>query len=138
MKTGHEIEGDIMGFIKGLPLSSAIGGSVYRSGVRPRGSETEDLVVIFTTGDGAQFQSGVVTLNIYVPDIYPYGKGTPVENIARTETLERAVVDSIESLRGLAKLGGYRITLRDTVHTIRDAELKQSIVVARLNYQHFI
>ena len=86
-KTSKQIQGDIYNLLKGSALCSMISGDVYRSGYRPRDSRLEDAVVIFTTGLPDQIQTGVVTVNIYVPDIDPYQNGVLVEDGERTETI---------------------------------------------------
>lgn len=132
MKTGHEIESDIYGFLKGSALKAALNGGLYRKGTRPRDSQMEDLMVIFTSSDADQVQSGVVTLNAYIPDIYPSGNGVPVEDIARCEAVERLMCDEITGWRtGMSK---YKFKLDSAVHTQRDEEIHQSFVVARIRF----
>lgn len=132
IKTGHQIEGDIYNLLKTSAVASMIGGNVYRKGMRPRDSKTEDMVVIFTSSDAEQIQDSTVTINIYVPDIYPYDNGIPVENGARCEALESALQSVLDSVRVSTD---YLITLKDAIHTQRDEEIQQSFVVARLRLQ---
>ena len=87
-KTGKQIQGDIYRFLKNSTLAEQISGEVYRSGIRPRDSQQEDAVVTFTAGLPDQIQTGVVTINIYVPDIDFDDNGTWVEDGARTEEME--------------------------------------------------
>ena len=73
-KTGKQIQSDVLALLKSSTLPSIISGKVYRKGCRPRDSKAEDAIVIFTTGLPGQIQTGVVTINIYCPDIDPYEK----------------------------------------------------------------
>ena len=68
-KTGKQIQGDIRKLLMDSTLYTKISGEVYRNGYRPRDSRREDAVVIFTAGMPEQIQTGVVTINIFVPDI---------------------------------------------------------------------
>lgn len=68
-KTGKQIQGDIYQLLKDSTLYTLISGEVYRNGYRPRDSRKEDAVVTFTAGFPTEIQEGVVTVNIYVPDI---------------------------------------------------------------------
>ena len=133
MKTGHEIESDIFGFLKGSALTADLDGGLYRSGTRPRDSKAEDLVVIFTSSDAEQVQSGVVTLNAYVPDIYLSDNGVPIENIARCEEVEGLMRDEVTAWK--AGMSSYKFKLNTAIHTQRDEDIHQSFVVARLGFQ---
>lgn len=75
-KTGKQIQGDIRKLLMDSTLYTQISGEVYRNGYRPRDSRKEDAVVIFTAGLPEQIQTGVVTINIFVPDIDCDDNGT--------------------------------------------------------------
>ena len=92
-KTSKQIKGDVYRLLQDSVLSGMISGEVYRSGYRPRDSNREDAVVIFTTGLPDEVQTGVVTVNIYVPDTDLYGNGVLVEDGQRTEEIERLAND---------------------------------------------
>ncbi len=125
-----------MALLAGSPLSEAISGKVYRAGLRPRDSREEDLIVIFTTGFPGQIQTGVVTLNLYVPDIDPYDdNGVFVEDTRRCEELEQAVAVWVESLT--AAVSNYRFRLQQTIYTEAEPEINQHFVVAKLQYEYF-
>ena len=146
-KTGKEIERDVFtllksslivtgrGVIGAVDRVDGINGGVYRSGQRPRDSKLEDMVVIFTTATSSQFQEGVVTLNIYVPDIYPYNDGVPRENGLRCEQLERLAQDSVDALT--ADLSDYLFSVEPSrvIHTQREEEIHQSFVVVPLFFR---
>lgn len=67
-KTGDEIELDVFNIITNSQLAKEIKGNVYREGTRDLNPMEEDIIVSFLTGLDGQFQTGSVTVNIYVPD----------------------------------------------------------------------
>lgn len=134
-KTGKQIQGDIYQLFKDSTLYTMISGDVYRRGYRPRDSRLEDAVVIFTTGMPDQIQMGVVTVNIFVPDIDPYDNGVLVENGERTEIIERLAADWVDSLS--ADISCYRFKLMQTIYTEKEAEINQHFVVVKLAYKYF-
>lgn len=141
-RTGKEIERDVYTLIRqsyivtgkdGVP---GIRGSVYRFGQRPKDSKAEDCVVIFTTATSEQFQQGVVTLNIYVPDIYPK-TGVPREDGARCEQIERLAQDSVDALTADRSDYLFSIERSRVIHTLREEEIGQSYVVVPLSFRRF-
>lgn len=132
-KTGHEIQGDILGLLKSSTLASVINGGVYRAGYRPRDSRLEDAVVIFTAGLPSQVQTGVVTVHIYVPDIEL--NGVWVEDGARAAALEAAAQAWTESLT--CAVSNYKFTVQQTVTTEAAPEIQQHFVVVMLRYEYF-
>lgn len=135
VKTSKQIQGDVYRLLKDSPLADMLSGDVYREGTRPRDSDKEDAVVIFTAGRTDQIQTGVVTLNIYVPDIAPYFNGVHVENTARCEAIEAAAQKWVESLT--AEVSCYKFELRETIHTTEAKEINQHFIVVRLGYKYF-
>lgn len=134
-KTGSQIQGDVYALLRGSSLSQLISGDVYRKGYRPRDSRKEDAVVIFTGGFADEIQEGVVTVNIYVPDIDPYRNGVLTENGDRTAELERAAADWVKTLT--ANLGGYVFRLSQTIYTEAEPDINQHFVVVKLRYRFF-
>jgi hypothetical protein len=134
-KTGKQVQGDIYGLLKGSTLYSMISGDVYRGGYRPRDSRLEDAVVIFTAGLPDQIQTGVVTVNIFVPDIDPYDNGVFVEDGRRTEEMELLAAEWVKSLS--AEVSCYKFRLMQTIHTEEEAEINQHFVVVKLGYNYF-
>ncbi len=134
MVTGQKVVTDMIGLLRGSSLVAALGGKVYRQGTRPRDSKAEDLVVIFTTGNADQFQSGVVTLNIYVPDLAVAENGVNVVDSARCEQLEGLALDFVQGLK--AYRSDYLFKLQDTIHTRRDEDIDQSFIVVRIRFKH--
>ena len=134
-KTGKQVQGDIYRLLKDSTLYTMISGEVYRSGNRPRDSKLEDAVVIFTTGIPDQIQTGVVTVNIFVPDIDPYQDGTLREDGERTEEMERLAQAWVDSLT--AEVSCYKFRLMQTIHTAEEADINQHFVVVKLAYEYF-
>lgn len=134
-KTGKQVQGDVYELLKDSTLFSMISGGVYRGGYRPRDSKQEDAVVIFTTGMSDQIQTGVVTINIFVPDIDPYDNGVLVEDGERTEAIERLAADWVDSLS--ADISCYRFKLMQTIYTEEESEINQHFVVVKLAYRYF-
>jgi len=134
-KTGKQIQGDVYSLLKASALSSMISGEVYRKGMRPRDSKLEDAVVIFTGGFAGEIQTGVVTVNIFVPDIDPRQDGVLTEDGGRTEELERAADEWVKTLT--ASRGCYRFRLAQTITTEEEPEINQHFVVVKLRYRFY-
>lgn len=134
-KTGKQVQGDIYRLLKGSTLYTMISGDVYRNGYRSRDSRLEDAVVIFTAGLPDQIQTGVVTVNIFVPDIDPYDNGVFVEDGQRTEELERLAQAWVDSLT--AAVSCYKFKLMQTIYTEEEADINQHFIVVKLGYEYF-
>ena len=134
-KTGKQVQGDIYRLFKGSTLYTMISGDVYRNGYRPRDSRLEDAVVIFTAGLPDQIQTGVVTVNIFVPDIDPYDNGVFVEDGQRTEELERLAQAWVDRLT--AAVSCYKFKLMQTIYTEEEADINQHFIVVKLGYEYF-
>ena len=129
-KTAKQVQTDIIALLRGSELAAEISGEVYRNGLRPRDSRLEDAVVIFTTGLPDEIETGVVTVNIYVPDIDPYENGVLVEDGERTEKLEILAQGWVDSLLGSGT--NYVFELRQTIYTEAEPDIKQHFVVVKL------
>lgn len=134
-KTAKQVEGDVRQLLQDSPLCSMISGSVYRNGLRPRDSRQEDAVVIFSTGLPSQIETGVVIVNIYVPDIDPYGNGVLVEDGQRVEQLETLSQEWVDNLTVADSC--YRFRLQQTIYTDSEPEIGQHVIVIRLLYEYF-
>lgn len=134
-RTSKEIQGDFLRLVKASPMADIINGGVYRHGMRPRDSKLEDITVSFVSGMASQMQTGIIALCIFVPDIDPYGNGVYVEDGARTEVLERAAQDWIDS--NPASGMDYALRLQDTITTVEEPDTKQHFVSVMLHYNLF-
>lgn len=133
--TSKKVEGDFRRFLIDSDLAKGLSGQVYRNGMRPRDSRKEDAVVIFTSGLPDEIQTGVITINIYVPDLDGNGTGVLEQDGQRLEEIERAAQDWVESLT--ANRSCYRISLRQSIHTMEEPEINQHFVVVKLGYSYF-
>jgi len=134
-RTASEIQGDVYDLLRKSDLAQGLSGSVYRRGYRPRDSRLEDAEVIFTTGTPGEIESGVVTINIYCPDIDPYNNGVMVENGQRISEIEKAADNWVKTL--VASRSNYLFSLKQTIHSVADREVKQHFVVIRLYYRYY-
>lgn len=138
-KTSKQIQGDVYRLLKNSTLSSMISGDVYRgdgkTSNRLRDSRKEDAVVIFTSGLSGDIQTGVVTVNIYVPDVDPYDNGVFVEDGQRAEEIERLANDWVNSLT--ADKSCYKFRLQQTIYTEAEPDINQHFIVVKLHYEFF-
>ncbi|MGL5913354.1 MAG: hypothetical protein ACRCZB_04250 [Bacteroidales bacterium] len=132
-KTGSEIQTEVMRLLQDSTLANAISGNIYRYGYRPKDSKTEDLIVVFTAADADQIQTGVVTINIYVPDIDM--NGVVVENGKRTSEVE-ALANAWAANLNLSQTD-YLFALQKAVFTMPESEIQQHFVVVKLKFDVF-
>lgn len=132
MKTSRQVQGDIYKLLRGSTLAKRLTGGVYRQGLRPRDSLKEDAVVVFTAGTSGQVQDGVVTVNIFVPDIDPRDDGALVEDTRRTEELEGLAQEWVDGM----KAPGYLFRLEGAIHTTWEPSISQHFVVVRIRWRY--
>lgn len=136
MKTASQIQGDIYNLLRAdAALCSMISGNVYREGYRPRDSRQEDIIVIFTTGEVGEIERGVITINIYVPDIDPYSNGVFVQDGKRTAEIEQAAAQWVQNLT--ADRTNYKFRLQQTIYTESEPDIHQHFVVISLRYDYY-
>lgn len=133
-KTASEIQGDVYELLRASDFAGMLTGGAYRAGFRPRDSKFEDAVVIFTTGTVGDIESGVVTVNVFCPDIDPCGNGVLVCDGERIAALEAGAAQWVESLT--ADKSDYLFRLKETIHTTEDPDINQHFVVIRLAYKY--
>lgn len=132
-KSEKNIEKDLFRLIKASPLAGMVSGKVYRAGMRPDNSNLEDIIVKFLVGTEGQVQSGVIILNIYVPDITQKGFTRKVENTARVEEIEDAVIAFVKGCDDTE----YLYEFDDTMLSLEVEEIGQHAISARIHYQRF-
>ena len=130
-KSEKNIEKDLFRLIKASPLATMVTGQVYRKGMRPENSKLEDIVVKFLAGFDGQIQSGIVVLSIYVPNITQLGCTRKVENTARVEELENAVLDFVKNCADTE----YLYEFEDSMTSLDVEEIDQHAINARIHYQ---
>lgn len=133
-KTHHQIQSDLYQLVLSSSLRTLVDGGVYLTGMRPRGSVAEDIVVAYVGGVAGEVQQAVAYINIYVADIDPWGNGVLVEDAERVQHLEAAAADFAATLT--CAVSDYRITLYEPIHTVEVEEMRQHCVVLplRLDY----
>lgn len=130
IKTAEDIERDLYRLIRASQLGQALRGSVYRSEMRPYAAESEDAVVKLLAGLDEQIQTGVIVVNIYIPDKLSRPDGRKVIDHARAAellTLVRAFVESSPPTE-------YRLTTDATPLLMYDDEIEQHFIYARIKY----
>ncbi|MDD7468335.1 MAG: hypothetical protein PUK60_01930 [Bacteroidales bacterium] len=137
MKTAKQIQEDVIDLLRGSTLREQVTGGVYPGGLRPRDSRLEDIEVIFTLGNPGQIESGVVTINVFCPDV-PEGltQGAKVENARRTREIERLLAEWVETLTP-ATTGGYLFTPASTILTLPEEETDQHFTSVKLKYRYY-
>lgn len=68
MKSDINIKDDLYKFIMASQISGAVTGKVVKTGVRPKNSTLEDVVISVVANVNGQIQEAVVNVNIYVAD----------------------------------------------------------------------
>lgn len=136
-KTAKQVQGDIYQLLKESRLTTQLSGGVYRgtpeSSYRPRDSQKEDAIVIFTAGKPGQVQTGAITINIYVPDIDPYNNGILAEDGKRTAEIEQLAQEWVDSL--IDNVYTYDFEQSDTIYTEAEPKINQHFVVVKLKYK---
>lgn len=128
-KTGLEIEQDIFLLIK---EANMVRGAVYVGGTRPFDRIGEDIVIRHLSGVdgwGGFDQTGIVVVNIHVPDL-THSESSLLPNVSRLRELERAMLNWIE----VYQAGAYRLRTDSTAEVIKDKE--EHIVSFRIRYRY--
>ena len=130
VKTEIEVERDFYSFIRNGSLGNAIRGEVYRPDMRPANAKTEDLIVKFLAGLDEQIQTGVVILNIYVPDA-KNTDGRMVRDAARIGVLQAAIRDFVDKNDETE----YWMESDGTPTSIKNEEIGQWCITARIHFR---
>jgi hypothetical protein len=131
-KTEMEIETDVFRIVRDSTLKTAIGGTIYRDGMRPKGAKTEDAVVKFLTGTDGQIQEGYVLVHVYVPDVpSAAGDGELVKNIARIKVLQSTINDQLSDIDN----NEYLFEIADTPKTYEEENIHQHFINVRIHYK---
>lgn len=129
MKSDIEIKDDLFQFIKNSPLALAVTGKICKTGVRPKGSDKEDVVISVIANLNGQIQEAVMNVNIYVADDIK-SDGQSHESTIRLRELCRIASETLEVGSG----DDYRFALESQrVLGVEDA--KVHVINNRLNYK---
>lgn len=128
-KTAEEVEGDIYTAVSKY-LKGRIDGEAYRRGARPTNrGDKEDAVVSFLSGLDGQVQTGVVVVNVYVPN-EKRGDSYSVKNVARSTAVARTLLNMLKEMR----ISGYDLRTERTVQTEEDNGATR--VTLRIKYKY--
>ncbi len=129
MKSDILIKDDVFTFVKQTPLASAVTGKVCKQGVRPKGSDKEDVVIAVVANMNGQIQEAVVNVNIYVKDDIK-SDGQNQEATIRLRELCQIASEALEVGRG----DDFRFTL-ESQRVIEVEATKEHVINNRLNYK---
>lgn len=131
-KTSKQIEKDVYRIISNSEMKGAIGGTIYRHGMRPKNATTEDVVVKFLTGIDGQEQSGIVLIHIYVPNKQSVmNDGELVEDITRIDELMVIINRIIAGLEDVE----YLFEKDGTPQSYPADGIEQHFINVRLSYR---
>lgn len=129
MKSDILIKDDIRKIVKASPLASAVTGSLCKQGVRPKGSDKEDIVISVIANENGQIQSAVVNVNIYVNDIIKKD-GQNIEDSLRLRYLCGIASEVLEVGSG----EDFRFTLKSQ-RVLEVAEANVHVINNKLEYK---
>ena len=128
-KTAEEVEGDIYKAVRAY-LNGKIKGYSYRRDTRPTNrGDKEDAVVSFLSGLDGQVQTGVVVVNVYVPNV-DKGDHYRVKDSPRVTEASRLLLNMIKEM----KIDGYDLRTERTVQTEEDNGATR--VTLRIKYKY--
>lgn len=130
IKTEQQIERDFYTLIVNSPLGEAVNKRVYRDGMRPANATTEDLVIKFLSGIDEQVQTGVVILNLYVPDVACSESGIKVKDAARIAVLEELILSFVNDNTDTE----YWLQTDGTPTSMFNEEIKQHLIYSRIKF----
>ena len=130
-KTEKGIERDFYEFVSKSKLAESVSGKVYRKGMRPPESDKEDIVVKFLSGLDEQVQSGIVVLNVYVPDITIRCMGAKVEDHTRIGELQELVLAFIEENDSTE----YDLSKDGTPKSLEAEDIDQHFIQASIKFR---
>ena len=130
-KTEKQIERDFFEFVSKSELAKAITGKVYRKGMRPTDSDKVDIVVKFLSGLVEQVQSGLVVINVYVPNIVIRNTGAKVEDIERIGKLEELIISFVENNDS----NEYDLSRDGTPKSLEADGIEQHFIYARIKFK---
>ena len=129
MKSDILIKDDIYKFIKNSTLDTAVTGKLCKTGVRPKGSDKEDVVISVIANQNGQIQEAVVNVNIYVNDDVK-SDGQNQEATIRLRELCSIASELLETGSG----DDFRFTL-ESQRVIGVDDAKVHVINNRLNYK---
>ena len=129
MKSDILIKDDVHAYISKSALSSVVTGKICKQGVRPKGSDKEDVVISVVANQNGQIQESVVNVNIYVADDID-SNGQYLESTIRLRELCKIASETLEVGRG----EDYRFTL-ESQRVIEVSGTKETVINNKLIYK---
>ncbi len=129
MKSDILIKDDMYKFIKDSPLATAVSGKICKQGVRPKGSDKEDIVISVIANMNGQIQEAVVNVNIYVADDVK-SDGQNQEATIRLRELCAIASEILEVGSG----DDYRFTL-ESQRVLAVEDTREHVVNNKINYK---
>lgn len=99
-KTYQDIEDDFYNAVNQCEIVSSVSGKLYKRNMRPLNSKLEDINLIVTMLDSAQYQNGIITLLVFCNGVDLY-KSQTVPDKARIKTLSTKLLTIIDELKPL-------------------------------------
>lgn len=133
-KTQQDIEDDFYNALKNSALVNAVNGKLYKKDLRPIDSKQEDITLIVTTIDSAQWQQGVITLLIYVNgiDLYQSQLVPDKKRIKELSTLTLSILDELKA--NMANYDGFNFF--QAVTNDFDVETEQWFISAKIGFRY--
>lgn len=133
-KTQQDIEDDFYNALKNSALVNAVNGKLYKKDLRPINSKQEDITLIVTTIDSAQWQQGVITLLIYVNgiDLYQSQLVPDKKRIKELSTLTLSILDELKA--NMANYDGFNFF--QAVTNDFDVETEQWFISAKIGFRY--
>jgi hypothetical protein len=133
-KTQQDIEDDFYNALKDSTLVNAVNGKLYKHGLRPINSKKEDITLIVTTIDSAQWQTGVVTLLVYVNGVDLY-KSQLVPDKQRIKELSTTMLGIIDELKAsMTNYDGFNFF--QAVTNDFDVETEQFFISTKITFRY--
>lgn len=133
-KTQQDIEDDFYNALKNSALVNAVNGKLYKKDLRPIDSKQEDITLIVTTIDSAQWQQGVITLLIYVNgiDLYQSQLVPDKKRIKELSMLTLSILDELKA--NMANYDGFYFF--QAVTNDFDVETEQWFISAKIGFRY--
>lgn len=129
MKSDIGIKDDLYRLIKQSRLAMAVTGNICKAGVRPKGSDTEDVVISVVANLNGQIQEAVVNVNIYVADTIK-ADGQNQEDTVRLRKLCEIASETLEAGSG----EDFRFAL-ESQRVLALESTKEHVINNKLNYK---
>ena len=129
LKTEQDIERDFFKMLNESELAEQIHGKVYRSEMRPYNSKDEDCVITFISGLDEQVQTGVVSIDVYVPDTHTVD-GRSVADKPRIGELQTLLLKFVHDNSSTE----YDMSSETSPRTVFNEDIQQHFIYYRVKF----